>query len=139
MAPYPKRAILFSTLPSPIIARVITRLNDRGYAVPLLICSLGPNNFLPLEAHAGLGARVGSIFDEIDDPPAVLCVTNTKSLEQIYISLDPDLALVWGYAFPITAKMLNWRAPFVNFHPAPLPLMRGPSPWAHFVLDKSIA
>ena len=106
--------------------------------MPLLVCSFGANYFLPLDAYSGLGGLVGSIFDNIDDPPAVLCVKNTRSLEPIYVSFDPDLALVWGFSYPITEKMLRCRAPFVNYHPAPLPLMRGPMPYPRMVLDKSI-
>ena len=133
-----KRAILFSRLPAPVISRIIDCLKKRGYDVPLVVCSPGSNHSLPLNAHSNLGTLVGGILEEIDYPPAVLCVTNTKILEHIYVGLDPDLSLVYGFSYPITKKMLSCRAPFVNYHPAPLPRMRGPSPYARMVLDHSI-
>ncbi|KAL8830868.1 MAG: hypothetical protein Q9191_001193 [Dirinaria sp. TL-2023a] len=133
-----KRAILFTRRPASVTSRIIDSLNKRGYDVPLLVCAPGPNGSLSPSSIPSLGTVISGVLDEIDHPPAILCVFNTKLLEQIYIGLDPDLSLVYGFAYPITKKMLSCRAPFVNYHPAPLPRMRGPAPFARMVLDHSI-
>ena len=138
MSPLPKRAILFSRRPASDIARAISCLNERGYSVPLLVCNSGSNNDVPVNANSGLGNLVGLILDNIDEPSAILCVTDTRTLEKIYMALDPDLAIVWSFSFAITEKMLNCRAPVVNYHPAPLFITRGGVPYPRIVLDKSI-
>lgn len=133
-----KRAILFTRRPASVTSRIIDCLNKRGYEVPLLICAPGANHSLSTSSIPSLGTVISGYLDEIDHPPAILCVPNTKLLEQIYIGMDPDLSLVYGFPYPITKKMLSCRAPFVNYHPAPLPRMRGPAPFARMVLDHSI-
>lgn len=106
--------------------------------MPLLVCAPGANHSLQANANTALGANVGLVLDNLENPPAVLCVTNTKTLQELYASMNADLAFVWGFSYPITKRMLRCKAPFVNYHPAPLPLMRGPFVFPPMVLDPCI-
>ena len=104
----------------------------------MIVCCPGANYRLAPTAISSLGGLVGSIIDEAQDPPPVLCITKMSQVESIYLALDPDLALIWGFSYKITQRLLSHRSRFVNFHPAPLPLMRGPMPFPRMVMDSTI-
>ena len=133
-----KRVIVFSTRPAPVILKLLEKLRERNHQVVLVICSPGTNYALAPTAIHSMGALVSTIVDEAESPPPVLCVTKVSQLEPIYFALDPDLALVYGYPYKITEKLLSHRSKFVNYHPAPLPMMRGPRPFPWMVMDGNI-
>ena len=81
-----------------------------------------------------MGHNAGAIIDEIDNPPAVLCISKLKQVETLFEALDPDLALIWHFSYQITPRLLSHRAPFVNLHCARLPYIRGPDPFYRIVL-----
>ena len=76
-----------------------------------------------------MGHNAGAILDEIDNPPAVLCMSNMRQVESFYEALDPDLALAWHFPYQITSRLLSHRAPFLNLHPTRLPYRKGPDPF----------
>ena len=124
-----RTAIIFSRQPASFIKKLIQILRRREYEVPLVVSCPGPGYILAGEASASMGHNVGAIMDEIDNPPAVLCITKMSQVEQIYEALDPDLALAFAFSYQITSRLLSHRAPFVNMHPTRLPYGRGPHPY----------
>ena len=78
-----------------------------------------------------MGSQVSVVMDTAIDPPPILCITKMTQVETMYLALDPDIVVSFGFMYRITKKLLAHRAKFVNFHPAKLPAMRGsaPFPW----------
>ena len=125
-----KSAVVFCCIPShEIISFLITSLRNRGYHVPLLVtCPCAFNYAMSTSAIMEMGKTIAEVVDKVFDPPAILSVVSTKQVEPIFQALDPDLALVYYFAYPISKKMLSGRAPFLNMHPGKLPVERGPFP-----------
>jgi hypothetical protein len=83
-SPHSRRAILFSRLGFEIVSRLIITLRARGYEVPLLVCGPGvPDSAMPLSGLSVPGASVESVLENMDDPPAVLCLTKINILDPI--------------------------------------------------------
>ena len=134
----PRKAVLFSRRPLPIILELVTKLRARNYSIALIVLSPGANDRLGTTAIPSTSSLVSGIIDNATDPPPVLCITKMSQVETIYLALDPDIAVVFGFAYRITKKLLSHRSKFLNFHSAPLPMMRGgyPNPW--MVMDCAI-
>ncbi|KAL8789273.1 MAG: hypothetical protein Q9195_006919 [Heterodermia aff. obscurata] len=124
-----RTAIIFSRQPASFLKQLIQILRRREYDVPLVVCCPGSGYLLAREASTSMGHNVGAIIDEIDNPPAVLCITKMSQVEKLYEALDPDLALAFSFSYQITSRLLSHRAPFVNMHPTRLPYGRGPNPY----------
>ena len=133
-----KKVVLFTSRPASIVLELLTKLRDRSYFVVLVVCAPGPNNRLNTTSIQSMGSQVSGIIDGAIDPPPVLCVTKMSQVETIYLALDPDLAVIFGFAYRITKKLLSHRSRFVNFHPAPLPMMRGSPSYPWLAMDPSI-
>ena len=133
-----RTAIIFSNQPASFIKRLIQILRRREYEVPLLVCCPGSGYLLAREASASMGHNAGTILDEIDNPPAVLCITKMSQVEKIYETLDPDLALAFQFSYQITSRILSHRAPFVNMHPTRLPYGRGPDAFSWIALHPNL-
>ncbi|KIV99467.1 uncharacterized protein PV09_08888 [Verruconis gallopava] len=138
--PGQKKAVLFSCMPShDIINELIKTVRRHNYHVSLLVMSPLAFNF----AMTGDGIRdmsktIADVIDKTWDPPAILSVTSTRQVEDIYCSIDPDIALCYYFAYPISKKMLDMRAKIINMHPGKMPVERGPFPalWPTMYPDK---
>ncbi|KAF2093345.1 hypothetical protein NA57DRAFT_81275 [Rhizodiscina lignyota] len=125
-----KNTIIFCCLLShEIVSFLIETLRKRSYHVSLLVtCPMAFNYAMNTNAIMDMGKTIGEVVDKVFDPPPILSVTSTRQVEKIYAALDPDLALSYFFAYPISKKMLAQRAPIVNLHPGKLPKERGPFP-----------
>lgn len=125
-----KTAVIFCCIPShEINNHLITTLRRHGYHVSLLItCPLAFNYAMDPKGIQDMGRTIGDIVEKVWDPPAILSVVNTKQCEDIYCNLNPDFALSFYFAYPISAKMLSMKAKVVNMHPGRMPIERGPFP-----------
>ncbi|KAL8779126.1 MAG: hypothetical protein Q9213_007087 [Squamulea squamosa] len=127
----PKKAILFTPPLASLVLPILDTLKKRNYIPVLIVFAPGPNDMLNVTDIPTMGSQVSAVIDSAIDPPPVLCVTNMKQVETIYLALDPDIAVSFGFMYRITKKLLAHRSNFVNFHPAQLRKMRGsaPFPW----------
>ena len=127
----PRKAILFTRPLASLIIPLLSTLRACNYVAVLIVFSPGPNYRLDAGDIPFMGNQVGAVIDTAIDPPPILCVTNVRQVETIYLALDPDIAVSFGFMYRITKKILTHRSKIVNFHPAQLPVMRGldPFPW----------
>ncbi|KAL8771486.1 MAG: hypothetical protein Q9209_003156 [Squamulea sp. 1 TL-2023] len=126
-----KKAILFTIPRASVVLSLLDTLRNRNYTPALIVFAPGPNHMLDVTDIPTMGSQVSAVIDTAIDPPPVLCVTNVKQVEAIFLALDPDIAVSFGFGYRIIKKLLAHRSKFVNFHPAQLPMMRGsaPFPW----------
>ncbi|KAL6717845.1 hypothetical protein ACLMJK_003930 [Lecanora helva] len=131
----PKRAVLFTRPLASLVIPLLDVLKNRNYVPLLIVFCPGPNDKLDAADIPFMGSQVGALIDTAIDCPPVLCVTKMKQVETIYLALDPDIAVSFGFMYRITKKLLAHRSKFVNYHPAKLPVMRGSAPFPWPVLD----
>ena len=126
-----KKAVLFARPLASLVLPLLDTLKRNNYTTVLVVFAPGPNGMLDPTDIPTMGSAVSGVIDAAIDPPPVLCVTKMSQVESIFLTLDPDIAVSFGFMYRITKKLLAHRSNFINFHPAKLPIMRGctPFPW----------
>ena len=135
------RAVVFTVSPVEGLIVLLDALRHRGYSVPLVVTALGPNAYLTQEHYDESSARVSSYYSRLtvnnstlENPPAIMFVHKAGQVELPFFGLDPDLAISFGFPYPLTRRLLTHRAKFVNLHTAPLPSLAGPNPHVWSIL-----
>lgn len=134
----PRKAVLVTRPLASLVISLLDKLKNRNYVPVLIVFAPGPNDKLDASDIPTMGSQVSAVIDTAIDPPPVLCVTNVKQVETVYLALDPDIAVSFGFMYRITKKLLAHRSRFVNFHPAQLPVMRGSAPFPWPILHPQI-
>ena len=120
-----QKAVILSYHQPPELTKLVDALVKHEYDIVLLITGRGPNYAMADGAYEKMGAQIANVFEAYDFP--ILAVKNITTARPFILAADADLALCMGFPYPITADLLSSRTKFVNFHPAPLPLLAGGS------------
>jgi len=122
-----QKAIILTYHGPPFLTFLVDALEKYGYDVVLLLTGRGPNYALAPGAYQAMGDEISKIWETYDFP--ILAIKNITQGKKFILAAEADIALCLGFPYRITDDLLSSRTTFVNFHPAPLPVLRGPSPF----------
>jgi methionyl-tRNA formyltransferase len=131
-----KKVLLLSRLDGTYLVRFINSIRQAGCNVVLVATALGYNYSLTDKHFDDLGARIRTVYTNMNDPPPIITITGISQLLPFLEALDPDLVISWVFPYQLTKSFLAHRSIKINMHPSPLPLYRGTSCFSRAVLQQ---